>query len=132
MQKIIMAFATDDGKTFIDRHFGDALQYELYEIGADFHNHLATIYNSTDEEERHADPNKAKGVSKLFKKDGVQVLSSKKFGANINRMKKKFVCILMNDAHIADSIKTIQRHFDQIIKELEKGEELHFLNLKNK
>ncbi len=130
MQKIITAFATDDGETFVDRHFGDALQYEIYEIGVDSHKHIATINNVTEEEEMHADPNKAKGVAGLFKKDRVQVLVSKKFGGNINRMKKKFVCILMNDPQIPDSIKTIQRHFDPVIKELEKGEDRHFLNWK--
>ena len=132
MQKIITAFATDDGKTFVDRHFGDALQYEIFEIEAGSQNHIETIHNTTEEEEMHADPNKAKGVAGLFKKDGVQVLVSKKFGGNINRMKKKFLCILMNDPQISDSIKTIQHHFDQVIAELEKGEERHFLNYKNK
>ncbi len=132
MQKIITAFATDDGKTFMDRHFGDALQYEIYEIDANSHKHIGTINNVTEEEEMHADPNKAKGVTRLFKKDKVQILVSKKFGGNINRMKKKFVCILMNDPQISDSIKTIQRHFDQVVADLEKGEERHFLNYKNK
>ena len=131
MRKIITAFATDDGKTYVERHFGDAAQYEIYEIGAESQKHIRTIINVTDEEKIHADANKAKGVAGLFKKDGVQVLVSKKFGGNINRMKKKFVCILMNDPYIPDSIKTIQRHFEQIVKELEKGEERHFLNLKS-
>ena len=132
MQKIITAFATDDGNSFVDRHFGDALQYEIYEIGADTYKHIATINNVTEEEEMHADPNKAKGVAGLFKKDKVRILVSKKFGGNINRMKKKFVCILMNDPQISDSIKTIQHHFNQVVAELEKGEDRHFLNYKNK
>lgn len=130
MQKIIMAFATDDGLTFMERHFGDALQYDIYEISVTEINFIRTIMNTIEEEDMHADPNKAKGIAGLLKKDGVQVLVSKKFGANINKMKTKFVCILMNDKQISGSIATIQQHFEQIIKELGKGEERHFLNLK--
>lgn len=30
MQKLTVAFATDDGKTFMGRHFGNAQKYEIY------------------------------------------------------------------------------------------------------
>lgn len=134
MEKIIAAFATDDGNHYVDRHFGDAQQYLVYEIGKDELSYIGTIYNKTEEEDEHAhaDSNKAKGIAQLLKKDKVQILASKKFGANINRMKKKFVCILMNDAQISDSIAKIQQHFDKILAELRKGESRHFLNLKSK
>lgn len=131
MGKLIAAFATDDGATFVDRHFGDAGQYVIYEIGQDGFSYIRTIYNTTEnEEDTHADPNKARGVAQLLRKYEVQVLVSKKFGANINKMKKKFVCILMNDAQFSASIKRIQQHFDKILAELKKGESRHFLNLK--
>ena len=32
MEKIRVAFATDNGKTFMGRHFGDADFYDIYEI----------------------------------------------------------------------------------------------------
>lgn len=134
MGKIIAAFATDDGVHFMDRHFGDAEQYVLYEIGIAELKYIKTIHNSAEEEdeEAHADPNKAKGIAQLLKKDEVRILVSKKFGANINRMKKKFVCILMNDQQFSESIAKIQQNFDTILVELEKGESRHFLNLKSK
>ena len=50
MQKLIVTFATDDGKTFMDRHFGDALQYEIYELDSSTARHLRTIKNTTEEE----------------------------------------------------------------------------------
>ena len=78
MQKLIVTFATDDGKIFMDRHFGDAVQYEIYELDSSAAQHLRTIKNTTEEEEMHADPNKAKGIAGLLKKDGAQVLVSKK------------------------------------------------------
>jgi len=34
MGKIITAFATDDGKSFIERHFGDSNYYYIYEMSS--------------------------------------------------------------------------------------------------
>ncbi len=130
MDKIIAAFATDDGKTFVNRHFGDAKQYLIYEITPMEAQQLTIIRNTTGEEKTHADPNKAKGIGQLMKKRGVQVLVSKKFGANINRMRKQYVCVLISNDNIEDGVKTIQQNFERITTEWQKGSERHFLNLK--
>lgn len=131
MDKIVSAFATDDGLSFMERHFGDANQYDIHEINPSETKFIKAINNIINEdEEAHADPNKAKGIADLLKKEKVQVLVSKKFGANIERMKKKFVCILMNDKEISESIKTIQQNFNIIIDEWEKGDSRNFINLK--
>jgi len=131
MDKIITAFATDDGLSFMERHFGDANQYDIHEIYPFEAKFIGVINNIINEEEEvHADPKKAKGIANLLKKEKVQVLVSKKFGANIERMKKKFVCILMNDKEISESIKTIQRNFNIIIDEWEKGDTRNFINFK--
>ena len=131
MDKIIAAFATDDGVSFMDRHFGDANQYAIHEINPSEAKFIRIISNTIDEDEEvHADPKKAKNIAHLLKKKKVQVLVSKKFGANINRMKKKFVCILMNDKQISESIRILQKNFNTIITEWEKGETRKFINLK--
>ena len=130
--KINVAFATDDGKTFMNRHFGDAEYYDLYEITETDSEFKKRIKNTTEEDDEsiHADPEKAKGVAGLFKNDNIKVVVSKVFGANIKRIKKKFVCVLMNDNSISDSIESIQQNFDLIINEWNKGEERNHLNLK--
>ncbi len=130
MDKIITAFATDDGSTFVNRHFGDAGEYRIYEITPTDARQISVIKNTTEEEKSHADPNKAKGIGRLMKKKGVQVLVSKKFGANINRMKKQYVCVLVNKKDIKEGVKSVQQNFERIAKEWEKGNERHFLNLK--
>lgn len=129
---INVAFATDDGKTFMDRHFGDAEYYDVYEIDEYKSEFVKRIINTTEEDDEniHADPEKAKGVTGLFKKDEVKVLVSKVFGPNIKRIKKKFVCVLMNNNHISDSIKTIQQEMNLINTEWGKGEERNHINLK--
>jgi hypothetical protein len=75
---------------------------------------------------------KAKGVTVLLKNENVQVVVSKIYGQNIKRIRKIFVCILMNNKEISDSIKTIQKNIDIIINEWEKGESRSYINLKYK
>lgn len=125
------AFASDNGKGFIDRHFGDSDYYYIYEISSNKIEFIKKISNTTEEEEIHADPKKAKGVVTMLKDDSVKVVVSKIYGPNIKRINKKFVCILMNDKNISDSIKTIQEKFMIILDEWDKGENRKHLNFKN-
>lgn len=133
MTKLLTAFATDDGKAFMDRHFGDAKFYDIYEISKNEASFMKRIDNTVDEEEEvHADPEKAKGISQLLKKEKVKVVVSKAFGPNIKRIKKKFVCVLMNDDSLEKSISTFRKNFKMILDEWEKGEARNHLSLKNK
>jgi len=128
-----VAFATDDGEKYIDNHFGDAKYYDVYEIFESESKFIKRINNTTedDDEEIHADPKKAKGVVSLFKNEDIQTVVSKVFGPNIKRIRKKFVCILMNNQNIQDSIKIVQDNLNTISDEWEKGEDRKHLNLKN-
>lgn len=130
--KINVAFATDNGKTFMDRHFGDAEYYDVYEISKTDSKFIKRIFNTTEEgdESIHADPEKAKGIAGLFKNENIKVVVSKFFGPNIKRIKKKFVCVLMNDNSISQSIKNIQQNIYIITNEWSKGEERSHFNLK--
>lgn len=122
---LITAFATNDGKVFMNKHFGDADYYDIYKISASSMEFIKRIDNTTEEEddEIHADPKKAKGISGLLKEENVQVVVSKVFGPNIKRIKKNFVCIIMSKEEISESIIFIQQKFDTIVKEWNKGEE---------
>ena len=125
-----VAFATDDGEIFMDRHFGDAEYYDVYEIDKDKSEFIKRIINTTEEENIHTDPKKAKGIVGLFKGENIKVVVSKVFGPNIKRIKKKFVCILMNDNSISESIRNIQQSVYIINNEWSKGEMRNHLNLK--
>jgi len=130
MEKILVAFATDNGKNFIDRHFGDANFYDIYEIGENEANFIKRIDNTVDEGEAvHADPKKAKGISKLLLNENVTVVVSKIFGPNIRRIKRKFVCIVVRDEKIDESMKKICDNINKIYNEWEKGEERKHLSL---
>jgi len=122
--KLRVAFATDDGKTFMGRHFGDARFYDIYELDEDRASFIKRIENTVDEEEDvHADPKKAKGISTLLLDEKVAVVVSKIFGPNIKRIKKKFVCIVVRDDEIDVGLKKICNNIEKIYIEWEKGKE---------
>ena len=50
-EKMLVAIATDNGENFIDRHFGDAKFYNIYEINPTKSTFVKKIKNSTNEEE---------------------------------------------------------------------------------
>ena len=129
LEKLKVAFATDDGKTFMSRHFGDAEYYYIYKIDNENVEFIKKISNTTEEEEDiHADPKKAKSIAKLLKKEQVQILVSKIFGPNIVRIKKKFVCIVVKDEEIDVGIRKVCESIGKIYEEWEKGEERKHLS----
>ncbi len=130
MKKLIVAFANDDGKNFINRHFGDADYYDIYQIDTQKVEFIKRIPNQIEEEEEvHADPRKAKGISALLLQENVSVVVSRVFGPNIKRIRKKFVCVISKDKLIENGLRRVFENIDIIIKELEKGEERQHLNL---
>jgi len=130
MIKLKAAFATDNGKTFMVRHFGDADFFDIYEIENDQANFIKRISNSSDEEEEvHADPKKAKGITNLLQEEDIKIVVSKIFGPNIKRIRKKFVCIVVKDEEIDKSIIKICHSIDRIHEEWEKGIERKHISL---
>ena len=127
--EFLVAFATDNGKLFMDRHFGDAEFYDIYKISKTDTKFLEQIENITEEEKQHADPEKAKGITGLLKKKGVQVVVSKNFGPNIQRIKSVFVCVLIKEDMIDEGTKIIQNHIETIYYEWLLGEKRDFLKL---
>ncbi len=127
-----IAFATDNGTHFMNRHFGDAEFYEVYEVSENSFNYHKKIMNITEEdnESPHGDPVKAKGVTALFKDENIKVLVTKVFGPNIKRINKKFVCVLIDEDTIDSSLPIIQQNMQKIEQEWQKGENRDFLKLR--
>jgi predicted Fe-Mo cluster-binding NifX family protein len=130
--KITAAFATDEGKSFMDRHFGDARYFDVYEIDENGSSFLKRIDNSTDKDESddvHGDPAKAGGIMGLLLKENVNVAVSKNFGPNMKRILKKFACVRFSGNDIGECIKHIQKNIDIISVELGNGGERRHISL---
>ena len=126
-----VAFATDDGKSLMGRHFGDASFYEVFAVSESGYEATCRVNNTVEEEKGHADPNKAKGIAGLLKKQEVQVVVAKVFGPNIKRIKKHFVCILVKYESINDCLDLMLRQYDEILVEFNKGADRGFLDWRN-
>jgi predicted Fe-Mo cluster-binding NifX family protein len=114
--ELMVAFATDDQKKMKnDGHYGDAASYLVYRMTADSAEKIDNIVNPKFREEKHGDPNKAKGMSGLLK--GIDVLVGGQFGANITRMIQKFVCVVPRVETIEEAIEEVQKNYDKVIAE---------------
>lgn len=129
--KLIVAFSTNDGKTLVNSHFGDASLYPIYEISKASVRFVETIENQTEQEDQeiHGDPNKAQGIAQILKPLGVQVLCGKQFGQNIKIMVKNFVPVLISVKYINEAIDLIQQNFEQIKELWIKGENRKLLRI---
>ena len=128
--ELLVAFATDDGKLFMNRHFGDAKLYLIYKISKLDIQFVEKVENTTSPEKQHADPEKAKGIIGLLKKKAVQVVVTKNFGPNIQRIKSVFVCVRLKEDSIDEGAKTVQKHLQSIYYEWLLGENRDFLNFR--
>lgn len=131
MGNMTVAFGSDDGIRFTDRHFGDSNKFYIYEIEKNKVNFIKQIVNNSEEEEIHADPKKAGSIAKILKSEKVNVVVSKHFGANILKIKKKFVCILANCDNIEKTIENIKNNIKFINDIFLEGEDRGYIVEKN-
>lgn len=125
-----VALATDDGIRFVDRHFGDAKYYYVYEIDELNVNFIRSIPNNSVDEKKHADPKKAKSIVKILKEDEVQVGVNLKFGPNIERVKRHFVPVIIDTESIDQGLNKLIDNYDKLVELWDKGEERSYLSFK--
>ena len=127
MDTFIAACATDDGERLINRHFGDAKRYDLYELREEGVVFLRTIENTVPEEREHGDAEKASNIGGLLRPAGVQVLVSGQFGQNLKRVRRKFVPVIMRVFPMETALNLLVRNFPEIAAEYRRGEERNHL-----
>lgn len=127
---MIIAVATDDGNNTMERHFGDAELYNIYELIDGKFEMIDQISNTTEEEEGHADPVKAKGIVELLIEKNVEVGVTKVFGPNIKRIKKHIVPVLISKDTIKESLEIILSSLDIIKDAILKAEKREHIDLR--
>ena len=120
--KFLVAFGTDDGKNLNNDHVGMAEYFYVYE----FSNGKEELVEKREnvhfkgDESIHGDPEKAKATSSAL--EGVDVLAGRKFGPNLPRLLRKFVCVVLRTSNIATAIETVHNNMDRIVEEKNKEE----------
>ncbi|BEP28528.1 NifB/NifX family molybdenum-iron cluster-binding protein [Helicovermis profundi] len=129
---MLIACATDNGTEFCIRHFGDAIYYDIYEIDSNSIVFINRIENTTEEEKKHADPNKAKGILSILKKENINIAITKVFGPNIKRISKKLLPVISENILIEESLNELQKNYDLLLNILSKSNHSYFDLLSNK
>ncbi len=131
METLIVAIATDDGNHLPEHHFGEAAFYSIYRFNALDYEFLKRIRNpGSEHEETHGDARKAANIGKLLKPEGVQLLVSRQFGKNIERMRREFLPVLVAQSEIVETLRYLQQNFDLLRAEWQKGSERRHLILR--
>lgn len=121
---VLVAFSTDDGKNLKgDDHVGMSRYFDVYKVSQDkkeFVERRENVKVEADEFMKHGDPKKAKATSSVLK--GVDVVVGRRFGPNLPRILKKFVCVIARTDTISSAIKLVYDNMDKIVKEKNKGE----------
>ena len=120
---LLIAFGTDDEKNLNSDHVGMAKYFYVYKFCSNeekFVEKRKNVEFKGDESMKHGDPAKARATSSVLK--GVDVIVGRKFGPNLPRILKKFVCVVVRTDTIDSAIKIVRRNIDRIIEEKNKGE----------
>jgi len=112
---LLVAFATDDGKSLISDHFGMAEYFYIYRFLSDKEEFAAKRKNARytgDESMPHGDPKKARATASAI--EGVDVIVARRFGPNIKRLENKFVCVVTRVDTIAEAVELVRNNIGAI------------------
>ena len=91
---LCFAFAVSENNQFEKKHFGDADKYLIYkqdDDGIKLFSEEMNIFKSLDEEVEHGSKKKGEAIIQFLKEKNVNVLVSRQFGKNINRVNSHFI-----------------------------------------
>ncbi len=121
--ELLVAFGTDDGESLNNDHAGMAKYFYVYRFSSGKEELVERRENMKfkgDESMKHGDPEKARATSSSLK--NVDVIVAKKFGPNLLRMLKKFVCIVARTDTITNAIVAVHNNMDLMMEQKNKGE----------
>jgi predicted Fe-Mo cluster-binding NifX family protein len=122
-KELLIAIGTDDGENLNNDHVGMAKYFYVYKFLNDKEVLIEKRKNSEfkgDESIKHGDREKAKVTSSVL--EGIDVLVGKKFGPNITRLLKEFVCVVVRTETLSNAIEAVYCNMDKIVEEKNKGE----------
>jgi len=104
-------------------HFGESKKYYIYKyyISSKKIELLKSCPNTSPEEKRHADPEKARNVSSIIGE--VDCILAHALGQNIIRMKKKYLILISRSLYITEGLNKIPENIEIILQELAKKSE---------
>ena len=141
---IAMAETDADNDTLAKGHFGSAPQFRLFKMDATSVTYLRSVDNprgpaSPEGPDAHSheghhhgqgDGHQGHGIGRLLGDEGVQVMVSRAFGANIKRMRQRFLPVVVRSERVDDAVAMLQAHWVQIEQHWNQGSERKHLVLR--
>ena len=121
--ELLIAFGTDDAKSFNNDHVGMAKYFYIYRFcngREELVGRRENVKFKGDEFMKHGDPEKAKATSSIL--ENVDVLVGRKFGPNILRLLKNLACVIVRTDTIANAIEAVHHNMDLLVEQKNKGE----------
>jgi dissimilatory sulfite reductase (desulfoviridin) alpha/beta subunit len=117
-----IAIGTDDEKVIkADDHVGMSKYFQIWKYSDGNLNFVETRENvkyKEDEGRIHGDPGKAKATASAV--GGVNVLVGKMMGPNIERLRHKFVPVIIRQPEIKEALEIIKNSINEIAEAFEK------------
>lgn len=111
---VVVALPTDDGRTLITRHFGDAAAYEVFEHLEGRWYRLEHVVNDVTRHHGHGTSGKARGIAGILRVRGVTVAAAPVFGENLARIQRRLACVLVPPGAIEDTLGLLGEHRENL------------------
>ena len=116
---MIIACGSNDAVNFTKEHFGESKYFLIYDINEKDYKLLDKVENTSQEEEIHGDPKKAKSIADILNSRKVKAVFAYTLGPNIVRMRKRFVPIISRILNINEALDKLKDHMKEVESELD-------------
>ena len=124
VEELTIAIGTDNEKIIKpDDHVGMSKYFQVWKYSKGeliFKETRENAKYKEDETRIHGDPKKAEATASVLK--DIDILVGKMVGPNIERLKNKFVTVIIREPEIEKSLKIIRENLNEIFEEKEKTE----------
>jgi predicted Fe-Mo cluster-binding NifX family protein len=118
---LCFAFAVSENNQFEKKHFGDADKYLIYKQDGDeikLFSEEINKFKLLDEEIEHGSKKKGEAIIQFLKERNVNVLVSRQFGKNINRVNNHFIPVKISVDRPDDILDVLVKNLHWIEDEL--------------
>jgi len=119
---LCFAFAVNEKNQFEKKHFGDADKYLIYKQDGDeikLFSEETNIFKTFDEEVEHGSKKKGDAIIQFLKARNVNVLVSRQFGRNINRVNNHFIPVKISVDQPDEVLNVLVKNLHWIKDELD-------------
>lgn len=110
---IRMAFASSDGKSIGNTHFGDSDAFTICEGDGRYFKILKTVINEN-KLENHGETNKARNIIESLESENIKVVVARAFGPNIEQIITRLVPVKSHSGDLKSAIRDVAAIWNEL------------------